>query len=161
MMKQTIEIEVPDGKKAVWKNGTIVFEDIKPKLPKTWEEFCNNYKIQEEECYINIDAEIEKAVLSRNRLIYGDSNVLPNKQAAEAHLALIKLHQLRNCYRQGWVPNWNNENEERYSILHNTIYYIITDTTIASKFLTFQSVKIAREFLDNFRDLIEQAGDLI
>ena len=161
MMKQTIEIEVPDGKKAVWKDGKVVFEDLKPNLPKTWEEFCNNYKIQEEECYINIDAEIEKAVLSRNRLIYGDSNVLPNKQAAEAHLALIKLHQLRDCYRQGWVPNWNNEDEERYSILHDTIHYIITDTTIASKFLTFQSEEIAKEFLDNFRDLIEQAGDLI
>ena len=56
---------------------------------------------------------------------------------------------------------WNNKNEERYYILHNTIHYIISDTTIASKFLTFQSVKIAREFLDNFRDLIEQVGDLI
>ena len=33
-MKQTIEIEVPDGKKAVWKDGTIVFEDIKPKLDR-------------------------------------------------------------------------------------------------------------------------------
>lgn len=29
-MKQTIEIEVPEGKKAVWKDNTIVFEDIKP-----------------------------------------------------------------------------------------------------------------------------------
>ena len=27
-MKQTIEIEVPDGKKAIWKYGRIVFEDI-------------------------------------------------------------------------------------------------------------------------------------
>ena len=27
-MKQTIEIEVPDGKRAVYKDGTIVFEDI-------------------------------------------------------------------------------------------------------------------------------------
>lgn len=34
-MKQIIEIEVPNGKKAVWKNSTIVFEDIKPQLPKT------------------------------------------------------------------------------------------------------------------------------
>ena len=160
-MKQTIEIEVPEGKKAVWKEGKVVFEDIKPKLPETWEEFCNNYKIQEEECYINTDAEIKKAVSSRNRLIYGDSNVLPNKQAAEAHLALIKLHQLRDCYRQGSTPYWNKNNEERYSILHNTIHYIITDTTIASKFLTFQSTGIAKEFLNNFRDLIEQAGDLI
>ena len=28
MAKQVLEIEVPDGKKAVWKNGSIVFEDI-------------------------------------------------------------------------------------------------------------------------------------
>ena len=39
-MKQTIEIEVPDGKKAVWKDNKVIFEDIKPRLPKTWEEFC-------------------------------------------------------------------------------------------------------------------------
>ena len=32
----TIEVEVPDGKKAVLKDNKIVFEDIE--LPKTWEE---------------------------------------------------------------------------------------------------------------------------
>ena len=38
-MVKIIEIEVPDGKKAVWKDNTIIFEDIKPQLPKTWKEF--------------------------------------------------------------------------------------------------------------------------
>ena len=38
-MKQTIEIEVPDGKKAVWKDNKVIFEDIKSQLPKTWEEY--------------------------------------------------------------------------------------------------------------------------
>ena len=163
MMKQTIEIEVPEGKKAVWKDGTIVFEDIKPKLPKTWGEFCEQNKVKDGECYIgNISSVVEvlKGNCFHRRKIH-DRNLLPNNKAAEQHLVLMQLHQLRDCYRQGWIPNWNNENEERYSILHNTIHYIITDTTIASKFLTFQSVKIAREFLNNFRDLIEQAGDLI
>ena len=162
-MKQTIEIEVPEGKKAVWKDGTIVFEDIKPKLPKTWGEFCEQNKVKDGECYIgNISSVVEvlKGNCFHRRKIH-DRNLLPNNKAAEQHLVLMQLHQLRDCYRQGWIPNWNNENEERYSILHNTIHYIITDTTIASKFLTFQSVKIAREFLNNFRDLIEQAGDLI
>lgn len=28
MVKQVLEIEVPDGKKAVWKDGRIVFEDV-------------------------------------------------------------------------------------------------------------------------------------
>ena len=159
VMKQMIEIEVPDGKKAVWKDGKVVFEDLKPNLPKTWEEFCNNYKIQEEECYINIDAEIEKAVLSRNRLIYGDSNVLPNKQAAEAHLALIKLHQLRDCYRQGWIPTLNTTS---FGIIRRVEGDLEVEKFIfSSKFLSFQYAKMAKDFLNNFRDLIEQAGDLI
>ena len=28
MAKQVLEIEVPDGKKAIWKNGRVIFEDI-------------------------------------------------------------------------------------------------------------------------------------
>lgn len=40
-MKQTIEIEVPDGKKAVQKDNKVVFEDIESQLPKTWKEFCS------------------------------------------------------------------------------------------------------------------------
>ena len=164
-MKQTIEIEVPNGKKAVWKDGKVIFEDIKPQLPKTWEEFCYNYKIQEGECYISSDSDIE-TIQSRIRLRYGDSNVLPNKQAAEAHLALIKLHQLRDCYRQGWVPDYTNIFDkfcinryfDYYSHKHN---YEIVARIANSYFLSFQSKEIAQEFLNNFRDLIEQAGDLI
>lgn len=46
-MKQTVEIEVPDGKKAVWKDGKVDFEDIEPQLPNTWKEFCKNLNISE------------------------------------------------------------------------------------------------------------------
>ena len=28
MAKQVLEIEVPDGKKAIWKDGRVVFEDV-------------------------------------------------------------------------------------------------------------------------------------
>ena len=28
MEKQVLEIEVPDGKKAIWKDGRVVFEDV-------------------------------------------------------------------------------------------------------------------------------------
>ena len=33
--KIEIEIDVPDGKKAVWKDGKVVFEDIVSGLPRT------------------------------------------------------------------------------------------------------------------------------
>lgn len=136
------------------------------KLPKTWEEFCNNYKIQEEECYINTYAEIKKAVLSRDRLRYGDSNVLPNKQAAEAHLALIKLHQLRDCYRQGWMPDLEDGSfkyciEGYYNSDIRSIKYRVVNLSYTSTFLSFPTNELAEEFLNNFRDLIVKAGDLI
>ena len=158
-MKQTIEIEVPEGKKAVWKDGKVVFKDIKPQLPKTWEEFCRQNKIEKNECYLDACSCIVKAFI-RERCEDSDRNVLPNKQAAEAHLALMQLHQLRDCYRQGWEPNWRNTSS-KHCIRKQGNSYIIVCCGISVTFLSFQSREIAYEFLTNFRELIEQAGDLI
>ena len=158
-MKQTIEIEVPDGKKAVWKDNKVIFEDIKPQLPKTWEEFCRQNKIEKNECYLDACSCIEKALI-RERCEDSDRNVLPNKQVAEAHLALMQLHQLRDCYRQGWEPNWRNTSS-KHCIRKQGNSYIIVCCGISVTFLSFQSREIAYEFLTNFRELIEQAGDLV
>ena len=163
-MKQTIEIEVPDGKKAVWKDNKIVFEDIKPQLPKTWEEFCkqNNINKNKEEAFINTSGEIETIKkVNTQRIVDYDKNVLPSRQAAEQHLALMQLHQLRDCYRQGWVPNWKDFESNKYCIIFIDYKYVIVLHNTASSFLSFQSREIAEEFLNNFKDLIEQAGDLI
>ena len=165
-MKQIIEIEVPNGKKAVWKDNKVVFEDIKPQLPKTWEEFCYNNDRKPNEAFITNSSEIQLITEQHERKPFGDRNILPSKQAAKQHLALMQLHQLRDCYRQGWVPDYTSTFNkfcivhyfDSYSYKHN--YEIVVRGTIP-RFLTFQSEKIAQEFLDNFRDLIEQAGDLI
>ena len=105
-MKQKVEfeIDVPDGKKAVWKDGKVAFEDIKPQLPKTWKEFCNQNALKLDEfCISNTSYLTEVNIDERNET--SDRNVLPSKQAAEQHLALMQLHQLRDCYRQGWKPD--------------------------------------------------------
>ena len=126
-MKQIIEIEVPDGKKAVWKEGKVVFEDLEPKLPKTWEEFCKQNKVK--------------------------------IKATEQYLALMQLHQLRDCYRQGWTPTLD---EASFGIIRSVGGDLEVDRFMfSSRFLSFQYGKIAKDFLKNFRDLIEQAGDLI
>ena len=157
-MKQTIEIEVPDGKKAVWKDGKVVFEDIKPQLPKTWEEFCEQNKIKEDECYLNYFSEI-KEVPIRERLDSSDRIVLPNKKAAEAHLAYMQLHQLRNCYRQGWEPEVDKVS---FAIIRSVDGRLDVDRFMySSRFLAFQSQEIAEKFLHNFRDYIKRADDLI
>jgi hypothetical protein len=164
-MKQTIEIEVPEGKKAIWKDGKVVFEDIKPKLPKNWKEFCDNNPIKMSEFYISSTGEIANFKAYdfeyADKRPWGETNFLPSKQDAEAHLALMQLHQLRDCYRQGWVPNWYNSLQEKYCIAHYNSYYGVEYSETAPYFLAFQSEEIAEEFMRNFRDLIEKAGDLI
>ena len=159
-MKQTIEIEVPDGKKAIWKDNKVVFEDIKPQLPKTWEEFCKNYSRKKDECYIDMSCQIVRLVYEIDRDKDSDKNILPSKQAAESHLALMQLHQLRDCYRQGWIPDWKN-NYPKYSIVRKDKQYSIDYYLSTPCFLSFPTYEIAEEFLNNFRDLIKQAGDLI
>ena len=158
-MKQTIEIEVPDGKKAVWKDNKVVFEDIKPQLPKTWEEFCEQNRVKKGECYLNSFYTLMLETKEGKRDSYSDKKILPNRQAAKQHLALMQLHQLRDCYRQGWVPALSN-NKLKFCINQNPDYNI-TAYYDTSKFLSFSTYEIAEEFLNNFRDLIEQAGDLI
>lgn len=158
-MKQTIEIEVPDGKKAVWKNSKVVFEDIKRQLPKTWEEFCKQNKMNNNECYINNTSYIRETYIGERRK-NEDRNALPSKQAAEAHIALMQLHQLRDCYRQGWKPNFA-EDSQKWIIAKYTNTLEINCSIYRNAFLTFQTRKLAEQFLANFRDLIEQAGDLI
>ena len=158
MKKQMIEIEVPDGKQAVWKDGKVVFEDIEPELPNTWEEFCKNYPIKSGEFLIDSLSQI-LAPGFRDREIYTDQNVLPNYKAAEAHLAYMQLHQLRNCYRQGWEPEVDKVS---FAIIRSVDGRLDVDRFMySSRFLAFQSQEIAEKFLHNFRDYIQRAGDLI
>lgn len=157
-MKQTIEIEIPENKKAIWKDGKVVFEDIAPKLPESWEEFCKLYPIKEEEKYIGLDSNLVSN--GGDRAVYSDKNMLPSEKAAKAHLALMQLHQLRDCYRQGWVPDRSDKNFKYCICLYDNKYMAI-QILERSHFLTFQSMELAEKFLKNFKDLIKQAGDLI
>ena len=160
-MKQTIEIEVPEGKKAIWKDGKIVFEDIAPKLPETWEEFCKLYPIKEGESYIEDKYCNTPPLADQKRNPNNGKNILPSIEAANAHLALMQLHQLRDCYRQGWVPDWNDYVSTKYCIVlveNKPTIYMYSRTNY---FLSFQTKEIAEKFLKNFIVLIKQAGDLI
>ena len=165
-IQSTIEIpDVPEGKKLVFKDGKFFVEDITPHLPETWEESCKLCPINEGESFIDEYSVIHEMntsyTCSRNR--EADSNALPSREAAEAHLAYMQLHQLRDYYRQGWKPNWCNRNSTKYSISFcgNCNDYIISPCYHSRHFLSFQSYEIAEKFLKNFKSFIIQAGDLV
>ena len=168
METRTIKLTLEKAKEFYKKGGE--FRDLalsafteeeltKVELPKTWEEFCSQFKIHGE-YYIDTDSSINGDCSGRRSPIF-DKNMLPSKEAAEQHLALMQLHQLRDCYRQGWEPNWLDDGN-KYCIIYNSVHnYSISINKNTRVFLSFQSREIAQLFLDNFRNLIEEAGDLI
>lgn len=128
-------------------------------LPNTWEEWVEQNKKVYSEYYMAADSEVYN-IKERERNINSDSNLLATQKDAEAILALIKLKRLRDTYRQGWVPDWKDGGDK----------YVITcyDTAIKcdmfihySAILSFQSEDIRDEFLENFKELIEQAKEFI
>ena len=126
--------------KIAWSDWEIIYPHS---LPKTWNEYLENYVTEP--------------------TYYCTSTIsdIPNDIVLQ-HVALIKLHQLRDCYRQGWKPDWFDGESVKWVIkkfgkdivdVHSSLYM--------ASFFSFQTEELATKFLNNFRDLIEQAKDLI
>ena len=128
-------------------------------LPNTWEEFCNMYPVKDDEWYISASSNIIRMSQGKRYTFY-NCNILPSLQSAKAHLALMQLHQLRDCYRQGWVPDWKDD-IIKYCIVLESNRCVIYKNITTCNFLSFQSMELAEKFLNNFKNLIETAGDLI
>lgn len=168
-MKQTIEIEVPDGYKVEYNKDTQKVEIVKIGLPKTWEEFCDNNPIKNWECFITERSKIEDFYTEdsvtipeekRARNVDTDKSTLPDRETAEAFLALMQLVQLRDCYRQGWKPDWKDGSKKHCIVAYDS--YILKESYLKlNTTLSFQSEEIRDKFMKNFSDLIEKAKELI
>ena len=126
-------------------------ELIGDRLPKTWDEYCAKHG----EVGDKIKASLNTAYMTINKQIFS-----AYKQA-QAHIAKMKLHLLRDEYRQGWKPDWRNVDESKFVIEMVANELSINNYGITRYSLSFQDEKRADKFLTNFRELIEQAGDLI
>ena len=123
-------------------------------LPKTWEEFCKKNPIKIGESIITTNDNIAQLTVGRTRFSMSDKNILPDYSAAKSHLALIQLHQLRDCYRGNTLSMY------WYSIIRRDESDLIVVQN-NNRFLSFPTEELAKEFCSNFKDLIEEAGDLI
>lgn len=123
-------------------------------LPKTWEEFCENNPVTAGEATLNsCNGAVVSLPAKNTRHSIFDKCFLPSIRAAKAHRALMQLHQLRDCYRGDILSMY------WYSIRRGESNLIVTQDN--NRFLSFPTRELAEEFLANFKDLIEEAGDLI
>lgn len=155
-----VRINIPEGYTIDEKNST--FECIKFKrkeLPKTWEEFCANNPTKKGEFFVNGDCRIYEYPEGQRNPI-ADANVLPNREYAEAMIALCKLIQLRDCYNESWQPDWESY-ETKYSICIDQNRAMLTPAFKMPHLLTFKTPIIREMFYMNFKDIIEKAKILL
>jgi hypothetical protein len=130
-------------------------ELAKKELPKSWEELGNVKGY-----YLNINGNVKEFTDMQSDMDDDDKNVFATKEQAEASIALAQLSQLREVYRNGGVPDWIND-EYKFCIEFYENKINTRDYSATAQFLSFQDEETRDLFLENFRDLIEQAKPLM
>lgn len=110
-----VKIQIPDNCELIKDGDTYIVKGKKNDKPRTWKEFCENYPVRVNECYINSTGKYHTTFGNCDTRI--QKNWCTSKQEAEAFLALMQLRQLRKA----WVGDWEQPNS------HSITYVIKYD----------------------------------
>lgn len=114
-------------------SGNIVLKKKKKELPKTWEECCGV-----------LDIKLSNVLDDGIHYRYAVPDNLKKPM-----LALCQLLVCRNAWwkQLGWKPDWNDETTKKYCI--------------NAQILAFPTKDTATKFFYTFKDLIEEAKELL
>ena len=164
MKEIELKIDIPEGYEIDKEKSSfekIVFKK-KDTYPKSWEEFCKNNKIINNEYFISVGSTITPIYFGDNREHRMDRNLCKTKEEAEAFLALMQLKRLWHEY----VDNYSEKVDDYYFIdcvssINGCEFTVLHSCSVISKFLfKFPSRELAQEFLYNFKDLFIKASPL-
>ena len=139
-------------------DNKIIIREKEKELPKTWKDCFEELKDKES---ITDSSDI---AMIRDSAKAWDKNrdVLPAGMG-KPMLALCQLLICRNAWwkQLGWKPDWSDQKQEKYCI--GLIKGKVESTTNegCNRILAFPSEKVRYQFLDSFRDLIEEAKELL
>lgn len=130
--------------------------------PKTWEEFCKNYPITDEECFLDNESVLRhknpgSADMPRH---HADENLYTSWKEAEAFIALMQLRQLRKAWVKDWIPG---KYDHAYKIAHDKTddKLSIFTATVTTGALSFPTEDMAIDFFKCFKLLCEEAKILL
>ena len=157
---QEIEFNIPEGYVIDNSKSTenkIVCKKIKPKYPKSWNEAFISGVIKG---YYVEGSSIEPTC--HNKCTIEDRYTFKTEKQAASSLAYAQLTQLMAlpCYNGDWMPNWDDQNQERYCITRMKYDIVKLDYSGYFSFLAFKSEKVRDEFFNNHMDLIRQFHQL-
>lgn len=118
---------------------------------RNWDEFKEKYRSEYGYFY---EPHGEKTLKTSSPISIGDQ-LTPHE--AKAIAALSKLLRLR----RDWIGEWEPKNEAYAIIYWKSIMVDWFDREEECRSLSFPTVQMAKEFLETFHDLIEEAKILI
>ncbi len=118
--------------------------------PMSWDEYCEQNPIQEDECYIIKDGYASPMVVTER---YPEDVNVMSKKLCEAFVAYMKLIQLKNA--------WVKEDNACYRIIVEDNTILFTSAITNPSGLSFPTRVMAKEFLNTFKDLLEIAKPLL
>ena len=159
-----VKIQIPDNCELVKDGDNYVIKEKKQNPPRSWEEFCENFPIQNGEAYIDYYngsdpiVEISKSLGGKRNSRFW----FISREEAEAFLALIQLRQLRKA----WVGDWEQPSSRICSAaiaynINNTEVVVVVDKYWSNMPLSFPTKEMAEDFLSCFKELCETAKILL
>ena len=152
-------INIPEGyeiDKEQSNDRRIVLKKIENKRARSWKEYCEKMKGKNSYFYNNA---IRRIVDSQ----FGSEPVLSefeDMEDVETLEAFSKLLRLRKDWVGEWKPNWQDE-IKKFAIC-NYCDEVIADVVYNISYsLSFPTKEMRDEFLDCFKDLLEQAKSLL
>lgn len=162
--KKDMKIKVKES--VIMKYYDKACEDVKEDLRKDFPELFKNELAKTFEEYLKIKGYGTPDRIYNYLNISGEKHEKDYKKfwggnyLLDKYEALRKLELLRDHYNDGWKPDINND--KMYSIAKsNELNSTIWNQGSCHLFLTLKTEQLRNEFFNNFKDLIEQAGDLI
>lgn len=106
--------------------------------------------------------EVIKEARSKGDYYYlPDSLEAPSEELADATKALLKLLFLRDYYNEGWQPDWNNRQRDKFGIMVDKNMLCKESFQSNNKPLAFKSREIRDRFFEEQRELLEIAKPLL
>ena len=128
-------------------------KDEKPKLPTSWDEYCEQMKgkpsYMGETCFKT----------SFDDHIFNDE--FADKETLEAYNALAKLLKLHKVWIGDWQPDWKTYKDEKYIIATKRGEIDLRSTWVNSSPMCFPTKGMRRLFALYFRELLEKAKPLL
>lgn len=142
---ETIEINGKKYQLDVEKAKELELLKEKDSKPRSWEEYDRTIKL------LHVTSEYDKVGVGGTRY-----DNFATKTEATAFCALGKLIQLRDSWYGNWKPDWD-EVYTKYTIVNAGGRIELNTATFNSRVLAFLTKEMAIDFLETFRDLIEEA----